>query len=73
MSALGQKRTFAVQKGGAKSDVRFVPIADIASATIMAIKSAGMTIGEIRGLQSLPMRSRTTTTIKMMPMIPTPP
>ena len=26
-----------------------MPIADIASATIMAIKSAGMTIGEIRG------------------------
>ena len=29
--------------------VRFVPKADIASATIMAIKSAGMTNGEIRG------------------------
>jgi hypothetical protein len=29
--------------------VRFVPSADIAGATIMTIKSAGMTIGEIRG------------------------
>ena len=29
MSALGHKRTFAVQKGGATWDVRFVPTADI--------------------------------------------
>ena len=60
MSALGQKQTFAAQNGmsalppiadicRAQAHVRFVPIADIASATIMTIKSAGMTIGEIRG------------------------
>ena len=69
MSALHPKADMC----DATAHVRLVPIADIASATIMAIKSSGMTIGEIRGLQSLPMRSRTTTTIKMMPMIPTPP
>ena len=45
MSALGQKQTFAVQKGmsalppkadmcGALADVRFVPIADIAQIRI---------------------------------------
>jgi hypothetical protein len=33
----------------AMRDVRYVPIADIASATIMTMKSAGMTIGEIQG------------------------
>ena len=60
MTALGHKRTFAVQKSvsallpkadmcGALAHVCFVPIADIAGATIMTIKSAGMTIGEIRG------------------------
>ena len=32
----------------AQADVRYVPIADIASATIMTMKSAGMTIGEIQ-------------------------
>ena len=33
----------------ATRDVRFGPIADISGATITTIKSAGMTIGEIRG------------------------
>jgi hypothetical protein len=60
MPALGHKRTFEVQNGmsalppkadmcSALADVRLVPIADIVGATIMTIKSAGMTIGEIRG------------------------
>jgi hypothetical protein len=45
MSAIGGKADMC----SAQANVRFVPIADIASATIMTIKSAGMTIGEIRG------------------------
>ena len=45
MSALPPKADMC----GAARDVRFGPIADIAGATIMTIKSAGMTIGEIRG------------------------
>ena len=50
MSALGQKRTFAVQNGmsalppiadirSAKTNVRFVPIADIYSITSSAMES----------------------------------
>src|SRR6476660_4566699 len=45
MSALSPKADMC----SAPVHVRFVPIADIAGATIMAIKSVGMTIGEIRG------------------------
>jgi hypothetical protein len=36
MSALGHKRTFAAQKGGALVNVRFVPIADIRSECVFA-------------------------------------
>ena len=53
MSALGHKRTFAMQNAmsalppkadmcGATRDVRFVPIADIASKLVRAAKNVGV-------------------------------
>ena len=64
MSALGQRQTFAVQKGmsalppkaamcSATRDVRFVPIADIAPFTRAMRRRAAKTFLELQGLWPL--------------------